>query len=471
MCGQRTHVQDERRAIRLDGKGDHAHIGSAVRSNSGERCTALLAQCANDGRNIGLCHTHILVSCDIPGSCFIYHRESIMSIPSPFTTHADIMAHEDGRTSGAYTKRGLAIVRGHGATLWDADNRCYIDCVGGQGSANLGHGHPAVVAAIQAQAATLIHCPEIFHNDQRAAYLTELGAALPEGLGRIFLCNSGTEAVEAALKFARLITGRSAVVAAMRGFHGRTMGALSATYEPKYREPFEPLIPGVSHVPFNNVAKLAAAVNTDTAAVILEPVQGEGGVRPADSEFLRVAADLCRTHGALLLIDEVQTGFGRTGSLFAITQFGITPDVLIMAKSMAGGIPMGAIAMHERWGGFTPSSHGSTFGGNPLACAAARATLKALLDDDIPAQAARKGAHLMRELAARNLSHVREIRGRGLLIGIELKERVQPTLATLMERGLLALPAGPNVLRLLPPLIISDAEIDQVVDIVSQVLA
>ncbi len=394
-----------------------------------------------------------------------------MSIPSPFTTHADIMAHEDGRTSGAYTKRGLAIVRGHGATLWDADNRCYIDCVGGQGSANLGHGHPAVVAAIQAQAATLIHCPEIFHNDQRAAYLTELGAALPEGLGRIFLCNSGTEAVEAALKFARLITGRSAVVAAMRGFHGRTMGALSATYEPKYREPFEPLIPGVSHVPFNNVAKLAAAVNTETAAVILEPVQGEGGVRPADSEFLRVAADLCRTHGALLLIDEVQTGFGRTGSLFAITQFGITPDVLIMAKSMAGGIPMGAIAMHERWGGFTPSSHGSTFGGNPLACAAARATLKALLDDDIPAQAAHKGAHLMRELAARNLSHVREIRGRGLLIGIELKERVQPTLATLMERGLLALPAGPNVLRLLPPLIISDAEIDQVVDIVSQVLA
>jgi acetylornithine/LysW-gamma-L-lysine aminotransferase len=317
----------------------------------------------------------------------------------------------------------------------------------------------------------LIHCPEIFHNDQRAAYLDELGAALPAGLERVFLCNSGTEAVEAALKFARLATGRSAVVAAMRGFHGRTMGALAATYEPKYREPFEPLVPGVSHVPFNNIAKLTAAVNADTAAVLLEPVQGEGGVRPADPEFLRAAAELCRTHGALLLIDEVQTGFGRIGSLFAITQTDITPDVLIMAKSMAGGIPMGAIAIHGRWGGFAASSHGSTFGGNPLACAAARATLKALRDDDVPAQALRKGTRLMQELAARNLSHVREIRGRGLIVGLELKERVQPTLAALMERGLLALPAGPNVLRLLPPLIISDDEIDQVIDIVAQVLA
>ncbi|MBM4414575.1 MAG: aspartate aminotransferase family protein, partial [Chloroflexi bacterium] len=333
-----------------------------------------------------------------------------MSIASPFTTNADIIAHEDVRTSGTYSKRGLAIVRGAGATLWDADGTQYIDCVGGQGSANLGHSHPAVVAAIQAQAATLMHCPEIFHNDQRAAYLDELGAALPAGLGRLFLCNSGTEAVEAAIKFARLHTGRSNIVATMRGFHGRTMGALSATYEPKYREPFEPLVPGVTHVPFNKIEALAAAVNDQTAAVLLEPVQGEGGVRPADPGYLKAAEEICCRHGALLLIDEVQTGFGRTGSLFACTHDGITPAVLILAKSIAGGVPMGAIAIHESLGGFAPASHGSTFGGNPLACAAARATLKAMIDGDLPAQAARKGAYIMAQLAARNLSKVREIR-------------------------------------------------------------
>jgi acetylornithine/LysW-gamma-L-lysine aminotransferase len=316
-----------------------------------------------------------------------------------------------------------------------------------------------------------MHCPEIFHNDQRAAYLDELGAALPAGMGRLFLCNSGTEAVEAAIKFARLHTGRTNIVAAMRGFHGRTMGALSATYEPKYREPFEPLIPGVTHVPFNKIAALEAAVNDQTAAVLLEPVQGEGGVRPADPGYLKAAEEICCRHGALLLIDEVQTGFGRTGSLFACTHDDITPAVLILAKSIAGGVPMGAIAIHESLGGFTPASHGSTFGGNPLACAAARATLKAMIDDDLPAQAARKGSYIMAQLGARNLSKVREIRGRGLLIGIELKERVQPTLVALMERGVLALPAGPNVLRLLPPLIISDAEIEQVITIVSEVLA
>jgi acetylornithine/LysW-gamma-L-lysine aminotransferase len=186
---------------------------------------------------------------------------------------------------------------------------------------------------------------------------------------------------------------------------------------------------------------------------------------------LAAAAEICHQHGALLLVDEVQTGFGRTGSLFAVSQDGVTPDVLIMAKSMAGGVPMGAIAIHESLGGFTPASHGSTFGGNPLACAAGRAALKALLDDDLPAQAARKGHYIMEYLNERKLSKVREVRGRGLLIGIELKERVQPTLVALMERGVLALPAGPNVLRLLPPLVISDAEIDQALAIICEVLA
>ncbi|MFM2032776.1 MAG: hypothetical protein RLZZ297_1541 [Chloroflexota bacterium] len=386
-------------------------------------------------------------------------------------SNADIIAREDLRTSGTYSKRGIAIVRGVGATVWDADGKRYIDCVGGQGAANLGHAHPAIIAAVQHQVTQLVSCPEIFHNDQRAAYLDELGAALPAGMGRIFLCNSGTEAVESALKFARLSTGRPGVIAMMRGFHGRTMGALSATYEPKYREPFEPLIAGVSHVPYDRIDALRAAINDQTAAVIVEPVQGEGGVRPASPGFLAAVAALCAEHGALLILDEVQTGFGRTGSLFACSQAGVTPDLLVMAKSMAGGLPMGALAIHERLGGFAPASHGSTFGGNPLACAAARAALRVLCSGDLLASTARKGEHVVERLRSTPLSKVREVRGAGLLIGIELKERVQPTLVALMERGVLALPAGPNVLRLLPPLVISDAELDEALEHICAVLA
>ena len=386
-------------------------------------------------------------------------------------SNAEIIAHEDLRTSGTYSKRGIAIVRGVGATLWDADGKRYIDCVGGQGAANLGHAHPAIVAAVQHQVTQLVSCPEIFHNDQRAAYLDELGAALPPGMGRMFLCNSGTEAVESALKFARLATGRPGVIAMMRGFHGRTMGALSTTYEPKYREPFEPLIAGVTHVPYDRIEAVRAVLSDQVAAVIVEPVQGEGGVRPASPGYLAALADLCAAFGTLLIVDEVQTGFGRTGSLFACTQSGVTPDVLVMAKSMAGGLPMGAIAINERLGGFAPASHGSTFGGNPLACAAARAALRTILSDDLSGAAARKGAHVLERLRATPLSKVREVRGAGLLIGIELKERVQPTLVALMERGVLALPAGPNVLRLLPPLVITDAELDEALDHICAVLA
>ncbi len=228
-----------------------------------------------------------------------------------------IIATEAALEAGLYPKRPVAIVRGEGARLWDADGRMFLDCVGGQGAANLGHSHPAIVAAIQQQASSLISCPEIFHNDQRAAYLSALTAALPFP-ARVFLCNSGAEAVEASLKFARLLTGRTRIVAAMRGFHGRTMGALSATWEPKYREPFAPLVPDFQHVPFDDVEALGEAVNSDTAAVLLEPVQGEGGVRPASPGYLALVRRICDESGALLLVDEVQTGFGRTGKLFAI---------------------------------------------------------------------------------------------------------------------------------------------------------
>ncbi|RRR75316.1 MAG: aspartate aminotransferase family protein [Candidatus Viridilinea halotolerans] len=380
-----------------------------------------------------------------------------------------IITTEQQHTSGLYPKRGVALVRGAGARLYDAAGRAYIDCVGGQGAANLGHCHPAIVAAIQAQATTLLNCPEIFYNDQRAAYLQELAAVLPMP-ARIFLCNSGAEAVEAALKFARLLTGRQQVIATMRGFHGRTMGALSATWEPKYREPFAPLVPGFSHVAYGDVAALEAAVNEQTAAVLLEPVQGEGGVRPAPAGYLDAARRICAAHGALLLVDEVQTGFGRTGRLFAVEHSGVQPDLLILAKSIAAGLPMGAVAIHERHGSLPGGAHGTTFGGGPLLCAVARAALRVYQEERIPQQAVEKGAWLLQRLRELNLRGVREVRGQGLLVGLELKQRVQPVLQSLLERGLLALPAGPNVLRLLPPLIIGYDDLDAVAVLLQEVL-
>jgi acetylornithine/LysW-gamma-L-lysine aminotransferase len=313
-------------------------------------------------------------------------------------------------------------------------------------------------------------CPEIFHNDERAAYLQELAAALPFP-ARVFLCNSGAEAVEAGLKFARLLSGRQQIIAAKRGFHGRTMGALSATWEPKYREPFLPLVPEFAHVPYGDPEDLAEAVGAGTAGVLLEPVQGEGGVRPAPAGYLEAARRICDERGALLLLDEVQTGFGRTGRLFGCEHSGVAPDILILAKSIAAGLPMGAVAIHERHGALPGGAHGSTFGGNPLLCAAARAALRAYIEGDIPRQAAEKGVWLIDQLSALKLPAVREVRGLGLLIGLELKTRAQPYLAALMERGVLALPAGPTVLRLLPPLVISYEELEAVVGAIRDVLS
>ncbi len=381
-----------------------------------------------------------------------------------------IIALEQQFETGLYPKRPVAIVRGEGARLWNAEGQEFIDCVGGQGATNLGHCHPAVVDAIQQQVARLITGPEIFHNDQRAAYLEELTDALPFP-ARIFLCNSGTEAIEASLKFARLITGRPRIIAAKRGFHGRTFGALSATWEPKYRTPFMPLVPDFDHVPYNNLDALAEAMDERTAAVLLEPVQGEGGVHPAAPGYLAGVRRLCDERGVLLLIDEIQTGFGRTGTLFAIEHDALVPDMLALAKSVAGGFPMGVVALHERHGTLPGGKHGTTFGGLPLACAAARAALYAMREEDLPRQAAEKGAWLMDALRERNIPRVREVRGKGLLIGLELKERVQPFIMALLERGVLTLPAGPNVLRLLPPLVISYDDLAIVLERVSEVLS
>jgi acetylornithine/LysW-gamma-L-lysine aminotransferase len=383
------------------------------------------------------------------------------------TTTDHVIEIETRHSSGVYRKRDVVIVRGEGARIWDADGNAYIDCTAGHGVANVGHAHPRIRAAIETQSARIITCPASFPNDRRAELLERLPAVTPDGLDRFFLCNSGTEAVEAALKFARLATGRPGFVATMRGFHGRTLGALSTTWEKKYRAPFQPLIPGVQHVPYDKPDKLLEAVDGETAAVIIEIIQGEGGVRPGSRAFFDAARRACDEHGAMLVVDEVQTGFGRTGRLFACEHHDLRPDILCMGKAMAGGLPMGAVAIGPRVGPLPPGSHGSTFGGNPLCCAAAVAVLDILRDEDLVARADKAGARLRATLAERDLPRVREIRGLGLMIGIELRDRVTSALAGLRERGVLALAAGPNVLRLLPPLCITDDELVTVADAVS----
>ena len=376
---------------------------------------------------------------------------------------------EEAHTSGAYPKRPLMLLYGAGSAVWDSDGNRYIDATSGQGVALLGHSHPAVAAAVASQADRLITCPEIFYNDRRAELYTLLSEIT--GMGRFFLCNSGAEAVEGALKVAALLTGRRNVVATMRGFHGRTMGALSLTWNPKYREAFQDwTMCGVSHVPFNDLNAARAVINEQTAAVVVEAVQGEGGVYVADAEYLHGLRDLCDQFGALLIVDEIQTGLGRTGRWFGFQHASVQPDIITLGKGLAGGVPMGAVAWRESLGTIGQGTHGSTFGGNPLACAAAIASLTTLRDGNLPERSAELGAWLLEELRALNHPQVREVRGIGLMVGLELRGRVTPVLKRMQERGVLALPAGMNVLRLLPPLIITREELRYVVDVVRDAL-
>lgn len=370
---------------------------------------------------------------------------------------------EERHTSGLYQKRALALVRGDGALVWDESGREFLDCVGGQGSANLGHANRAVAEAIAAQARTLVTCTELFFNDRRAELYETLARLLPPALDRFFLCNSGSEAVEAALKFAKAATRRSGIVATMRAFHGKTMGALAATWGPEYREMFGPMVPGASHIPYNKVEALDAAITSDTAAFVIELVQGEGGVRPASAAFVRAAAELCRARGALLVVDEVQTGFARTGTMFAIEQYGVVPDLLCMAKSIAGGLPMGAVAFARALGDLPKRSHSTTFGGGPLVCAAAVAAIGELERLGLAQNAHLRGEQLMAGLRAIASAKVREVRGLGLLVGVELKENAGPTLKALQDQGVLALGAGPTVVRYLPPLVITEAQVERVI--------
>jgi LysW-gamma-L-lysine/LysW-L-ornithine aminotransferase len=375
--------------------------------------------------------------------------------------HAEV---EERILGGTTARRGdVVIASGEGCWLYDEDGKKYLDLGSAQGVAMLGHCHPGVTAAIQEQAQTLTLCPSYLYNDKRAEFAQALADVLPKHLPYAFLANSGAEAMDGALKFARLVTGRPAFVAATKGFHGRTMGALSVTWEPKYREGFTPLLE-TTHVQFNDPAGLDKAITDQTAAVVLEVVQGESGVNIGTPDFLNTAQRLCRERGALLIIDEIQTGFGRTGKWFAIEHAGIEPDIMCLAKGLGGGFPMGALAYTKAIrDALTPGAHGSTFGGSPIACAAGLAAITAYREEDLIKRSGILGANMRNTLrgALEGVAAVRDIRGLGLMIAVELRTKVAPVLKSLMvNHGVIALPAGPTVLRLLPPLVISESEIN-----------
>jgi acetylornithine/N-succinyldiaminopimelate aminotransferase len=372
-------------------------------------------------------------------------------------------------------ERDLVLVRGKGSRLFDREGRSYLDFAAGIGVNGLGYGDTKVVAAIRKQAGALLHASNLFHTEVASALAGRLVAlAFPS---RVFFCNSGSEACEGAIKFARRVgkaNGRFELLCFEKAFHGRTVGALAATWNPKYREPFEPLMPGVRFLPWDDLQAVEAALSDRTAAVMLETVQGEGGVRPAPVAFLQGLRRLTEERGVLLILDEVQCGLGRTGKLFAYQHAGITPDILTLAKPLGGGLPMGAVLLREDLAGaIAVGDHGSTFGGNPVAAAASLAVLDRLEAPGFVDGVARRGASLLRglrKLARAHKDKVAEVRGLGLMAGVELRGPAGPVVKALRDRGILATKAGDTVLRLLPPLVVRPSEVKELLAALDDVL-
>jgi acetylornithine/LysW-gamma-L-lysine aminotransferase len=380
-----------------------------------------------------------------------------------------MQAAENEHQATLYAKRDIALVRGEGAYLFDSDGKRYLDAMSNYGVASLGHADPGFAAALTNQLGLLTTCHQSFYNDARAEFLDAIIGIAPAGITRAFLSNSGAEAIEAAIKFAIATTGRRKFVALKRAYHGRTLGALAVTHDPKYRGPFEPLFPEVTHIGANDLDALDAAIGDDTTAVILEPIQGEAGIFPLQDDFLQAVRRLTTERGAIFIADEIQSAF-RTGAPWAISHAGVSPDIIVTAKAVANGFPIGVTLSTEAIGAGLPGgAHGSTFGGNPLACAAGTYTLKAL--DSRYASNAELGAEIVERILALNSPKIRAVRGRGLMMGVELKERVTPTLRALQDRGILVLPAGALVFRLLPPLIWEREQADELIDGLAAVLA
>lgn len=360
---------------------------------------------------------------------------------------------------------------GDGVWLYGTDGRRYMDMIGGIAVNVVGHARPELTQAICRQAGNVIHCSNYYYNEPQAELAARL--AVSYGGGRVFICNSGAEANEGAIKLARGYfykknNPRAKIVTALQSFHGRTLATATATGQTRYSEQFAPLPEGFVYVPFNDCEALKEAVTNDTCAVMLELIQGESGVRPASREFASLAAELCKQTGARLIIDEIQTGMGRTGSFFAYEGYGLKPDIVTLAKGLAGGVPIGAlIANEETSSGFTPGDHGSTFGGNPLACAAALAVLSIYDQESLVRRAAQLGRDLMNKLkeASDSCSKIKEVRGKGLMLGIELSvPKAQELKHSMFERGFLVGAVGASTIRLLPPLTINEEELDMFIN-------
>lgn len=390
---------------------------------------------------------------------------------------SDLIADSQKYLMNTYTRQPLVLVKGRGAVVYDSDGREYLDFVAGVATNNLGHCHPRVVVALQKQAQRLMHVSNHYHNEPQIAFAKAL---VTNSFGdKVFFCNSGAEAVEAAIKLARrysrevLRKDRYEIITMLGSFHGRTMGALAATAQEKFHTTFEPLTPGFRYVPFNDLSAVKAAVNERTCAVLVEPIQGEGGVYVPSDDFLPALRKLCDEHQLLLILDEVQTGLGRTGKLFAYEHWGVKPDAMALAKGLGSGMAIGALVTTAAAAqAFTPGSHGSTFGGNPLACAAGIASLETILEDNIIVHSVeRLGNYFLQGLndLKQKYPFVRDVRGKGLLIGMELDFAGKEIVAACLREGFLINCTMDTVLRFMPPLIISDVEIDQLLEALERV--
>ncbi len=391
-----------------------------------------------------------------------------MPEPTPAPTPAEaVLERYRHALLGVFGVPQLVLDRGEGAWVWDIDGRRYLDLLGGIAVNALGHGHPALVSAVAEQAARMVHISNFYTSRAQVGLAERIleHAGAPEG-SAVFFANSGTEAVEAAVKLARR-TGRAGIVAAEGGFHGRSTGALALTHRPAYREPFEPLIPGVTHVPYDDVDALVAAVTDETSALVLEPIQGEAGVIVPDPAYLRAARDIATDAGALLVVDEIQTGVGRTGTWFAFQQAGIVPDAMTLAKGLGGGVPIGALVTFGPavTGMLTPGMHGSTFGGNPLAAAAGIAVLDTIESEGLLAHAAEMGERVARLVTGLGHPAVAGVRGAGLLRALALTSDIAPAVAAAArDAGFLVNPVTPSAIRLAPPLVVTTEQLDSFVD-------
>lgn len=383
------------------------------------------------------------------------------------------MNGEDNYFGTLYQRFPVEVARGKGAMLWDTSGKQYIDCMGGYGVALVGHCNDRVVDAIKKQADTLITAHMSVYNETRLEFLKKMAAVAPEGLTKMFFTNSGTESVEAALKFARKFTGKPGVIAMNGAYHGKTFGALSVTYNEKYRKSFMPLLEGVKFVPYSDPSKLEEAIDDSIGAVILEPIQGETGIIVPPDDLIPKIREICTRKNIVLIFDEIQAGLGRTGKMWAGQNWDTTPDIICLAKGIAGGVPMGLVMTKpEIMDSIKLGEHSSTFGGSPLACAAGSATIEALTTDGLVDNAAKTGKYFKEKLMGLKEKHkvIREVRGLGMMLGVELRFEVKDVLFDGISNGLLMLYSGRNIIRLLPPLVMDEATVSRAVEIMDAVL-